>query len=649
MSFEHDDIFGDYTARFSARQGVEMTLFEYLEQCKANPKMYATAPQRMLDAIGDPVELDTSKDPRLSRIFQNSKIRYYPTFAEFYGMEKAIDDTVSYFKHAAQGLEEKKQILYLLGPVGGGKSSLAERVKQLFESIPMYVLKAGDKVSPLYEHPFGLFDPITDGPKLEKRFGIPASALKTIMSPWATKRLQEFGGDLRQFTVVKLLPSQLSRAGIAKAEPGDENNQDISSLVGKVDIRKLEDFSQDDPDAYSYSGALNVATQGIVDYAEMFKSNIKTLNPLLMCTQDGHYNGTEGLASFPFQGIVMAHSNESEWEQFRNNKRNEAFLDRVYIVKVPYCLRVTEEVKIYEKLLKHSSLSSAVRAPGTLEMMAQFSVLTRLGKPENSTLFSKLEIYDGKNLKDKDPQAKSYQEYRDLAGVDEGMDGTSTRFAFKCLSKTFNHDSTEIAANPVHLMYVLEHQVMNERLPQAVEEEYISYIKGTIAPNYAQFLSDEIQKAYLESYSEYGQNVFDRYIMYADAWIQNIDYKDADTNEMFDRESLNAELEKVEKPAKISNPKDFRNEVVNFVLRAARNNAGKNPSWTSYEKLRAVIEKKMFANTEELLPVISFNKKATADEETKHSDFVQRMKSKGYTDKQVRLLVEWYMRYRKHN
>lgn len=649
MSLEHDDIFGDYTARFSARQGVEMSLFEYLEQCKTDPKMYATAPQRMLDAIGQPVELDTSKDPRLSRIFQNSKIRYYPSFAEFYGMEKAIDDTVSYFKHAAQGLEEKKQILYLLGPVGGGKSSLAERVKELFQTIPMYVLKAGDQVSPLYEHPFGLFDPLTDGPKLEKRFGIPVSALKTIMSPWATKRLQEFGGDLRKFTVVKMLPSQLSRAGIAKAEPGDENNQDISSLVGKVDIRKLEDFSQDDPDAYSYSGALNVATQGIVDYAEMFKSNIKTLNPLLMCTQDGHYNGTEGLASFPFQGIVMAHSNESEWEQFRNNKRNEAFLDRVYIVKVPYCLRVTEEVKIYEKLLKHSTLADATRAPGTLEMMAQFSILTRLAKPENSTLFSKLKIYDGENLKDKDPQAKSYQEYRDLAGVDEGMNGTSTRFAFKCLSKTFNHDSTEIAANPVHLMYVLEQQIMNERLPQAVEEEYISYIKGTIAPNYAQFLSDEIQKAYLESYSEYGQNVFDRYIMYADAWIQHIDYKDADTNEMFDRESLNAELEKIEKPAKISNPKDFRNEVVNFVLRAAKNNAGRNPAWTSYEKLRSVIEKKMFANTEELLPVISFNKKATAEEETKHSDFVKRMKDKGYTDKQVRLLVEWYMRYRKHN
>jgi serine protein kinase len=650
MTFEtSDDLFGEYATRYTTRQGTEMSLMEYLELCKTDPSAYMTAPQRMLKAIGDPVELDTSKDQRLSRIFMNSKIRYYPTFAEFYGMEKAIDDTVAYFKHAAQGLEEKKQILYLLGPVGGGKSSLAERIKELMETIPMYVLKADNQMSPLGEHPFGLFDPVTDGPKLEARYGIPAAAFKTIMSPWATKRLKEFGGDVRKFSVVKVYPSKLQRIGIAKAEPGDENNQDISSLVGKVDIRMLEDFSQNDPDAYSYSGALNIATQGIVDYAEMFKSNIKTLNPLLVCTQDGHYNGTEGLASFPFQGIVMAHSNESEWEKFRNNKSNEAFLDRVYIVKVPYCLRVTEEIQIYDKLLKHSSLAKAPHAPGTLEMLAQFSILSRLKKPENSTLFAKMEIYDGKNLKDKDPTAKSYQEYRDHAGVEEGMTGTSTRFAFKVLSKTFNYDSVEIAANPVHLMYVLEQQIMNERLPEAMQEEYISFIKGMIAPKYATFLSDEIQKAYLESYSEYGQNVFDRYIQYADAWIQNIDYRDSDTNEMYDREALNAELEKIEKPAQISNPKDFRNEVVNHVLRAAKNNAGRNPAWTSYEKLRSVIEKKMFANTEELLPVISFNKKATAEEETKHNDFVQRMKKKGYTDKQVRLLVEWYMRYRKHS
>lgn len=649
MSFEDDDIFGSYKARFDSRQANEMPIMDFLKLCKEDKSAYATAAERMLIAIGEPEECDTSRDTRLSRVFMNRKIRRYPKFADFYGMEETIEHAVSFFKHAAQGLEERKQVLYFLGPVGGGKSSLVERFKDLFETVPFYTLQAGGEISPLYESPLGLFDPREDGPILESRFGIPRASLKPIMSPWATKRLKEFGGDISKFTVVKVWPSQLNRVGIAKAEPGDENNQDISSLVGKVDIRKLEDFSQDDPDAYSYSGALNVAAQGIVDYAEMFKSNIKTLNPILTATQEGHYNGTEGFASLPFQGIVMAHSNEAEWEQFRNNRRNEAFIDRLCMVKVPYCLRVTEEVDIYKKLLDASSLGTAHCAPGTLEMLAQFSILSRLVEPGNSSLFSKLEIYDGKNLKDKDPGAKSYQEYRDHAGVNEGMNGTSTRFAYKILSKTFNYDSSEIAANPVHLMYVLEKQLMEEQLGAATEEKYISFIKGTLAPKYAGFLADEIQKAYLESYSEYGQNVFDRYITLADAWIQNQDFRDHDTGEMFDREVLNSELEKIEKPAGISNPKDFRNEVVNHVLRASRDNGGKNPKWTSYEKLRNVIEKKMFANTEELLPVISFTKKATGDEESKHKNFVQRMTEKGYTEKQVRLLVEWYLRYRKHS
>jgi serine protein kinase len=308
---------------------------------------------------------------------------------------------------------------------------------------------------------------------------------------------------------------------------------------------------------------------------------------------------------------------------------------------------VSEEVKIYEKLLRGSSLAEAVCAPGTLKMMAQFAVLTRLKEPENSSLYSKMQVYDGENLKDTDPRAKSYQEYRDYAGVDEGMSGISTRFAFKILSKVFNFDSTEVAANPVHLMYVLEQQIEREQFPQDVEQKYIACIKEHLSPRYAEFIGKEIQTAYLESYSEYGQNIFDRYVTYADYWIQDQEYRDTDTGEVFDRASLNAELEKIEKPAGISNPKDFRNEIVNFVLRARANNAGKNPVWTSYEKLRTVIEKKMFSNTEELLPVISFNAKASADDAKKHEDFVNRMVGKGYTPKQVRLLCEWYLRVRK--
>ncbi len=636
-------VFEQHLARYDARSQEEFSLQEYLELCRGDPGAYATAAERMLLAIGEPEVIDTSRDPRLSRIFSNKMIRRYPAFDEFYGMEDAIEQIVSFFRHAAQGLEERKQILYLLGPVGGGKSSLAERLKYLMQQMPFYAIKG----SPVNESPLGLFSPAEDGGILEEDYGIPRRYLRGICSPWATKRLHEFGGDITQFRVVKLFPSILDQIGVSKTEPGDENNQDISALVGKVDIRKLEHFAQNDPDAYSYSGGLNRANQGLLEFVEMFKAPIKVLHPLLTATQEGNYNGTEAIGAIPFDGIVLAHSNESEWQNFRNNKNNEAFIDRVNIVKVPYCLRVSEEIHIYEKLLANSSLSAAPCAPDTLKLLAQFVVLSRLKEPENSNIFSKLRVYDGENLKDTDPKAKSIQEYHDAAGVDEGMNGLSTRFAFKILSRVFNFDATEVAANPVHLLYVLEQQIEQEQFPEDVHDRYIGFIKEFLAPRYVEVIGKEIQTAYLESYSEYGQNIFDRYVTYADFWIQDQEFRDPETGDILDRSSLNEELEKIEKPAGISNPKDFRNEIVNFVLRARANNNGQNPSWLSYEKLRSVIEKKMFSNTEELLPVISFNAKASRDDQKKHDDFVARMTERGYTEKQVRLLSEWYIRVRK--
>src|SRR5215475_9057486 len=632
-----------YKAKYSAGQQDEMSLEEYLELCRSDPTAYASAAERMLAAIGEPELIDTRLDPRLSRIFSNRLIKRYPAFAEFYGLEDAIAQIVAFFKHAAQGLEEKKQIMYLLGPVGGGKSSIAERLKQLMERKPIYALKG----SPVNESPLGLFAPDEYASVLEADYGIPRRYLTGIMSPWAIKRLQEFGGDISKFTVVRIQPSVLRQIAISKTEPGDENNQDISSLVGKVDIRKLDKFAQDDPDAYSYSGGLCLANQGLLEFVEMFKAPIKMLHPLLTATQEGNFKGTEGFSAIPFNGIILAHSNESEWQSFRNNRTNEAFLDRIYIVKVPYCLQVSEEIHIYQKLLRNSALSQAPCAPGTLEMMAQFSVLSRLKEPENSNIFSKMRVYDGESLKDTDPKAKSYQEYRDYAGPDEGMTGASTRFAYKILSTVFNYDQTEVAANPVHLMYVLEQRIARDDFPDETKRKYVEFIKGYLAPRYAEFIGKEIQTAYLESYSEYGQNIFDRYVTYADCWIQDEDFRDPDTGEFFDRAALNTELEKIEKPAGIANPKDFRNEIVNFVLRARANNAGKNPTWSSYEKLREVIEKKMFSSTEDLLPVISFNAKASVEDQKKHQNFVDRMVAKGYTEKQVRLLSEWYLRVQK--
>ncbi|WP_034852676.1 PrkA family serine protein kinase [Inquilinus limosus] len=639
-----DDLFTSYAKSYEARRAAEMSLEEYLKGCRSDPMMYASAPERLLAAIGEPEIVDTARDPRLGRIFMNRTIRVYPAFSEFYGMEETIERIVSFLLHAAQGLEERKQILYLLGPVGGGKSSLAERLKALMEVNPIYVLKAGDQLSPIFESPLGLFNPDTMGAELEDRYGIPRRRLTGLVSPWCVKRLDEFGGDISRFKVVRLQPSRLRQIAIAKTEPGDENNQDISSLVGKVDIRSLETLPQHDPDAYSYSGGLNRANQGLLEFVEMFKAPIKMLHPLLTATQEGNYVGTENIGALPFTGIIMAHSNEAEWQGFKNNKNNEAFIDRIYVIKVPYCLRVTEEQKIYDKLIRGSKLADAPCAPGTLEMLARFSVLSRLREHENSNLYSKMRVYDGESLREVDPRARSLQEYKDAAGVDEGMDGVSTRFAFKALAATFNHDTNEVAADPVHLMYVVEQMVRREQLPAETEKRYLEFLKAELAPRYAEFIGHEIQKAYLESYHDYGQNLFDRYVDYADAWIEDQDFKDPDTGQLLNRDLLNQELTKIEKPAGIANPKDFRNEVVKFALRSRAANEGRNPSWTSYEKIRDVIERRMFSQVEELLPVISFGSKKDGETEKKHEEFVQRMVARGYTERQVRRLVEWYMR-----
>jgi serine protein kinase len=641
------DVFDVFSRDYTRERYETMSLRDWLLAARDDKMLYASPAERIVAAIGEPDLVDTAQDSRLGRMFFNRTIKVYKAFEGFYGMEDTIERIVGYFKHAAQGLEEKRQILYLLGPVGGGKSSLAERLKDLMEQNPIFVLKAGDTISPVYESPLGLFRSEELMNLLAERYGIDKYRLNGIMSPWAVKRLDEFGGDISKFEVVRLFPSKLRQIAIAKTEPGDENNQDISSLAGKVDIRKLEHFSQNDPDAYSFSGALCHANQGLMEFVEMFKAPIKVLHPLLTATQEGNYIGTETLGPIPFAGTILAHSNEAEWTVFKANKNNEAFLDRICVITVPYCLRVTEETQIYKKLLRGSNLDHALCAPETLEMLAKFCVATRLKEHENSNIVSKLRVYDGEKLKDTDPKAKTLQEYKDQAGIDEGMTGISTRFAYKTLSETFNYDVTEIAADPVHLMYVLEQAIKREQFPDETEKRYLEFIKAELAPRYAEFIGKEIQKAYLESYGEYGQNLFDRYIAYADAWIEDQDFKDADTGQLLDRAALDNELSKIEKPAGIANPKDFRNEVVKFALRYRAQNEGKNPAWTAYEKIRSVIEKRMFTQVEDLLPVISFESKKDSDTQTKHNEFVKRMLARGYSSRQVRRLVEWYMRVNK--
>jgi serine protein kinase len=655
-----DDILDGFQEGYENRNSEPFSLRDFLELCRKEPeagtlKPYASPSERLLKAIGEPKVVDTSRDARLSRIYQNKVIKVYPAFEGFYGVDNAIQKIVDHLTHASQGLEARKQILYLLGPVGGGKSSLADRLKSLSQKEPFYALVAPDGTrSPINENPLGLFvgghadDKLAklQAPKDKGGFGIAPRYFPDSMSPWAAKRLKEVGGDITKFSVVKVYPSLVNQIALSSTEPGDDNNQDISTLVGKIDIRKMEQYSQNDPDAYSWDGGLCTANRGILEFVEMFKAPIKVLNPLLAATQDRRFQGTEKIGAIPFDGIILAHSNESEWKAFSQNKRNEAFLDRVNIIKVPYCLQKNEEVLILKKLIDNSDLIDKPCAPGTLEMMAEYSVLSRLKEHENSELPSKLRVYNGENIKETDPKAKSIQEYKDAAGVDEGMAGSSTRFAYKVLSETFNFHAqgkAEIAANPIHLMYVLEESIKQLQSPD--EEKLLGFV-NKLKKDYVKAVGNEIQTAYIESYAEYGQNIFDRYIQYADFWIQDQEYRDPDTGEVLDRKLLTAELEKIEKPAGVANPKDFRNEVVNFVLRERAKNGGKNPEWTSYEKLKSVIEKKMFTGTEEMLPVIQFGAKSSGDMEKKHNNYVDNMAKRGYTPQQVRLVTDWWLKCR---
>lgn len=621
---------------------------EYLQLCKQDPLAYATSSERMLKAIGEPKMVDTSLDPRLSRIFNNRTIPVYESFNQFFGIEDIIQDIVNYFKFAAQGLEESKQILYLLGPVGSSKSSIAEHLKSLMQKYPIYILsfKNGDVYEdcPYFCSPLSLFNHEDIKQQVSSEYDIPLRYLNHVPGPWLIKRLQEVSGDLSFFSVKKVYPNIHEQIAISKTEPGDENNQDISSLVGKVDIRKLKQFSQNDPDAYSYSGSLCRSNQGLMEFVEMFKAPIKVLHPLLTATQEGNYNGTEAISAIPFRGTVIAHSNESEWQAFKNNKNNEAFLDRVYIVKVPYCLRVTEEQSIYLKMLKHSSLSNNTCAPYTLSMLAQFMVMTRLKETGLSSLSTKMKVYDGQNMKDEDVSCKPITEYREAAGLDEGMDGWSTRTAFKILAKVFNFDSEEVAANPIHLMYVLQRTIELGQYNEELTAKYNDILKNTLQSEYKRIIEKEIQTAYLESYSEYGQNLYDRYIQYATAWLDHQEHVDPNTGIKFNLDKLNEELEAMENATGVGNKKDFRQEIVNHNLRYQSKNSGKNSPWNAYNKIREVIERKMFSSTEELLPIISFTAKSNSDDEKKHHDFVQRMCKMGYTERQVRLIVEWYMR-----
>ncbi|MDR3571000.1 MAG: PrkA family serine protein kinase [Candidatus Pacebacteria bacterium] len=624
---------------------------DYFEECRTNPSYYATASQRLLKAFGEPTIINTAEDSRLSRVFQNQTIKMFPKFSEFFGIEDSIESVYDVVRAASQGLEESRQILYLLGPVGSAKSSLADKIKELMEEEPIYVLAVPKKdregslveneyiLSPMYESPLGII-PKSESAAAAKEWGIPKRHFSGVCSPWAVKRLREFDGDISRFWVAEIRPSLRDEIAVAMVAPGDDNNQDISDLVGKVDVRMLEEFAVNDPDAYAYAGGLCKASQGVLDFVEMFKAPLKTLHPLLTATQEHRFSGTEG-GVMPFNGIVLAHSNESEWDKFRSEKRNEAFLDRVRLIKVKYNLRPTEEQEIYRKLLASSELADASVAPFTLELLARTVIASRLVKSANAKPALKMRIYDGSDIRGEVANAPTVYDLKKEAGPDEGMTGISTRTAFKILAAAAN-TGDEVALDPVELLEITKKELRTTFGNQATE--WITFTDESAKEWLFVRLGDMIRQSLLEDYETYAQTRFERYIAEAEV-ATNPDvggYKDPDTGVMIDKDALDKRLSQIEKPGAISNPKDFRQEAVTWVLRYKARHEGRMPNWQEYAPMQRVIKKIVEKDTEELLPLISFGPKREKELDEKHVAFLARMKQRGFTEKQVRRIVQWY-------
>jgi len=475
----------------------EGTFLEYLEIVKENPEITMLAHQRMYKLITEPgvTVIRTEENPRLRRIYGNDIIKKYKFFEdEFFGIDKTIMKIVRYFHSAAMAGEEARQVLYLVGPVGAGKSSLMEALKRALEmSPPIYALKG----CPMREEPLHLV------PKhLRKEFEeILNVRIEGDLCPICRYRLKnEYNGEYERFPVETVDFSIRSRKGIGVVPPVDPNNQDTSVLIGSVDISKIDLYPEDDPRVLSLNGAFNVGNRGIVEFIEVFKNETEYLHTMITATQEKSIPSPGKGSMIYFDGIILAHSNEAEWNKFKSDHTNEAILDRIVKIEVPYCLELNEEIKIYEKILRKSKFDAHI-APHTIEIAAMFAILTRLAPSNKVDPMTKLKIYNGEEIIEKGMTKKvDIFELKEEAPR-EGMTGISTRFIMKVLDTTLS-ESEHNCINPISVMETLVKSIKELSISEEERERYLRFVQDSIRKEYNKILEREITKAFIHGYKE---------------------------------------------------------------------------------------------------------------------------------------------------
>jgi len=611
------------------------TCLEYLSKVEANPELAQLSHSRIFKMIADCGihDINVEEDAKLTRLFKNQKLRHFDFFAdEFYGMENTLSSVVRYFHSAALQGEESRQVLYLVGPVGSGKSSLVEKIKKGLSQLPAIYMIEG---CPMFGDPLHLI-PRHLRPAFEERLGV---KIEGDINPVVRHRLKtEFKGKWEDYPVITKEFSRRGRVGIGVVPPVDPNNQDTSVLIGSEDISKLDRYSEGDPRVLDLTGALNIGNRGMVEFIEVFKNETEYLHAMITATQEKSIPAPGRHGMIYVDTCIIAHSNEAEWKRFKSDHTNEAILDRIVVVKVPYNLRLSEEVKIYKKIISHSQFNADI-APHTIELASKFAILTRLEPNNKCDLMTKLKLYNGEEVVEKGKTKKiDVAELKEEAKR-EGMDGISTRFIMKALDNALSDNIEQNCIHPLNVRESLINMVKNSEFADDVKRNYLEILRDVIHKDYLEILEKEITKAFVYSYQEQAESLFQNYLDHAEAFVTKKKLKDRNTGE--DLEPDEAYLKSIEEQiAIIGTAADgFRQEVIAYLWSIGRR--GEKISYESYEPLKEAIEKKLMASVRDVSRIITKARTRDGDQKKKYDTMVEQLIANGYPPACVDVILKY--------
>ena len=610
------------------------TTLEYLELVKKDPSIAQLSHERIYNAIISQgvEEIKLDENPRLRRLYKGKTLKVFNFFDEFYGMDKTLNKIVRFFHSAALRGEESRQVLYLVGPVGSGKSSLVERLKRGLEQLPKFYAIEG---CPMFEDPLHLI-PRHLRKEFSKMLGV---EIEGDLCPVCRYRLKtDFDNKWEDVPVATYDFSIRSKRGIGVVPPVDPNNQDTSVLIGGEDISKLDLYSEGDPRVLDLSGALNVGNRGMVEFIEVFKNETEYLHAMITATQEKSIPAPGRHGMIYVDTCIVAHSNEAEWKKFKSDHTNEAILDRIVTVKIPYNLRLSEEVKIYNKIISKSNFKADI-APHTIEIASMFSILTRLQPTNKCDLMTKLKLYNGEEVVEKGRTKKIDVLELQEEAEDEGMDGISTRFIMKALDNALSDNIKENCIHPLNVREALVHLVKETDFPEDVKKHYLEILQDTLHKEYLELLEKEITKAFVYSYQEQAESLFHNYLDHAESYVTKKKLKDKNTGEMLEPDE--AFLKSIEEQIAIigTSADGFRQEVISFLWSIGRK--GENISYQSYEPLKEAIEKKLMASVRDVSRIITKSRTRDDGQQEKYGLMVEQLIKQGYPESCIDTILKY--------